>query len=31
MSPAAARILKVLGAVALDYERNPWWREQWRP
>ena len=28
---SAAGMIKVLGAVALDYERNPWWREQWRP
>jgi len=29
--PAAAGVRKVLGAMALDYELSPRWREQWRP
>jgi hypothetical protein len=31
MAPATARIQKVLGAMALDYELDPRWQEQWRP
>jgi hypothetical protein len=28
---AAAGIPKILGAIALSYEQDPRWQEQWRP
>ena len=29
--PAADQILTILGAIALPYELDPRWQEQWRP
>jgi hypothetical protein len=31
LRPAAAAIPKILGAIALPYELDPRWQEQWRP
>jgi hypothetical protein len=31
MLPAADRIPKILGALALSYQQHPQWQEQWRP
>jgi hypothetical protein len=31
LRPVADQILQVLGAIALPYELDPRWQEQWRP